>query len=110
MIPAGATDLELAAAACIDGAPLERLIEAVRDPRHPIALTVTEAEPSFDVRPIAPGGPALRSHVPLFAEGGHGRAVVGVLAVAHEQSLDASARRDLIGFASEAAALAPDVG
>jgi hypothetical protein len=106
VIPAGAADLQLAAAAGISGPPLEGLVDAVRDPRHPIARTVTEAKSSFDVRPIAPGGPALRSHLPLLALRGSERAVVGVLAVAHDQSLDSAARADLTELAGEAAALA----
>lgn len=80
----GTSDLELAAAAGIEGPALDGLVSAVRNPEHPIARTMTDAGPSFDVRPINPGGPALRSHLPL---GGR-----GVLAVAHDTALSPDAR------------------
>ena len=91
----GAGGLDLAAAAGIDGPPLEGLAAAAQDPDHPVARAVTDAEPTFDVRPINPGGPALRSHLPL---GG-----LGVLAVAHDPSLSREARSDLERLASAAA-------
>jgi hypothetical protein len=86
----------LAAAAGIEGPPLDGLVAAVQNPAHPIALAMDDSEPTFDVRPMNPGGPALRSHLPL------GRR--GVLAVAHNASLDAAARSSLAGLAATATA------
>lgn len=109
VIPADSTDLELRAAAGIDGPALDRLAAAVRNPAHPIARTAVEATASFDVAPTAPGGPALRSHLPLLAGSAESPVVVGVLAVAHEYSLDADQRRTLAELAARAAELArPD--
>jgi GAF domain-containing protein len=105
VIPLDSTELELAAAAGIEGPPLDRLAAAVRNPEHPIARTAADASASFDVTPTAPGGPALRSHLPLLAASAGMPVVVGVLAVAHEASLDAEARRTLGELAARAAAL-----
>jgi hypothetical protein len=100
-----ASELELAAAAGIEGPPLERLAVAVHNAAHPIRRAVSDDRPTFDVQPTAPGGPALRSHLPLVARR-HGRpTVVGVLAVAHQLSLDPGTRRVLEGLADEAASL-----
>ncbi len=105
VIPPDSTELELAGAAGIEGPPLDRLAAAVRNPDHPIALTAADATASFDVTPTAPGGPALRSHLPLLVAGAGMPAVVGVLAVAHEHSLDADERRTLAELAARAAAV-----
>ncbi len=110
VIPPDSTELELAGAAGIEGPPLDRLAAAVRNPDHPIALTAADATASFDVTPTAPGGPALRSHLPLLVAGAGMPVGVGVLAVAHEHSLDAAERRTLAELAARAAALArPDL-
>jgi len=61
---------------------------------HPIARAMLDAGPTFDVRPMNPGGPALRSHLRL---GG-----LGVLAVAHDASLDAEQRASLEELATAA--------
>jgi hypothetical protein len=76
--------LELAAAAGIEGAPLAGLVAAVQQPGHPVARAVDDPGPTFDVRPMNPGGPSLRSHLPLRAEGDASH-TVGVLALAHDQ-------------------------
>jgi hypothetical protein len=107
VVPAGSTQLELAAAAGIDGIALERLAEAVRNPQHPIARTMADASASFDVTPTAPGGPALRSHVPLFVGGGVRRRVAGVLAVAHDRPLNRASRERLEALADRAASTIP---
>ena len=98
-LPADGSSLRLAAAAGIDGVALQRLEEAVRDPAHPIARTLVDAVAVFDVRPVAPGGPALRSHLPIFGENG---APVGVLAVAHNQPLEDPSRSRLLDLAEAA--------
>ena len=93
----GSADLELGAAAGIEGPPLDGLVAAVRNPDHPIARAMTDPAPSFDVEPMNPGGPALRAHLPL-----HG---LGVLAVAYETPLPPAARSTLEGLAGAAAAI-----
>jgi hypothetical protein len=93
----GSPYLDLAGAAGIAGPPLDGLVEAVRNPAHPIAKAMHDTAPTFDVRPMNPGGPALRSHVPLGAR--------GVLAVAHEGSLSAASRSALEELAASAAAI-----
>ena len=93
----GSADLELAAAAGIEGPLLDGLVAAVRSPEHPITRAMTDPAPSFDVRPMNPGGPALRAHLPL---GGH-----GVLAVAYESPLPPAAQAVLEGLADAASAI-----
>jgi GAF domain-containing protein len=83
------------------------LAEALRDPGHPIAKTVVDPVLSFDVPPTRPGGPALRSHLPLTVTRDGTTTVLGVLALAHHRPLDAESRRlleataDLAGVAVE---------
>jgi hypothetical protein len=101
----GSADLELAAAAGIEGPALDGLAAAVRSPGHPISRTFRDGTAAYDVKPTAPGGPALRSHLPLVAREGGRQTANGVLAVAHRHSLDADARRELEGLADTAAAL-----
>ena len=93
----GSSALELAAAAGIEGAPLAGLVAAVQNPLHPIARAMHDAGPTFDVHPMNPGGPALRSHLPL---GG-----LGVLAVAHETSVGTDERAALERLAATATEL-----
>jgi hypothetical protein len=81
------------------------LAEAIRNPAHPIARTIGEPVPSFDVLPTAPGGPALRSHLPLAVARGGTETVLGVLALAHHQPLDAESR-ELVEAAADLAAVA----
>jgi hypothetical protein len=90
----GSPEVDLAAAAGISGPPLDGLVAAVRDPMHPIRRAMDDAAPTFDVRPTNPGGPALRSHLPLGGQ--------GVLAVAHDQPIDQPGRAALIDLASVA--------
>lgn len=93
---AGSPSLALGGAAGIEGAALNGLIAAVQNPAHPIVQSMTDAAPTFDVPPMNPGGPALRSHIPL---GG-----LGVLALAHEASLSPQDRQTLLGIAASAEA------
>ena len=104
LLASGSTELRLAAAAGIAGEPLARLSAAVLNPAHPIARTLANATSSFDVPPTAPGGPALRSHIPLLVMGAGRRAAAGVLAVAHEDPLDPSSRRALVELADQVSA------
>jgi hypothetical protein len=100
----GSTDLELAAAAGVEGPPLDGLVAAVRNPAHPVTRALSDAGPSFDVRPMAPGGPALRSHLPLSRDGGAGTNASGVLAIAHESPMSEADRQALEDLSRRAAA------
>jgi hypothetical protein len=98
--PPGSASLELSAAAGIDGPALERLASAVGDPNHPISRTLADHTATYDVAPTAPGGPALRSHLPLMGHDGDRPSAVGVLAVAHEHRLSPEARQVLEDLAN----------
>ena len=71
VVAPGSPELQLGAAA------------AVADPAHPIRRSMADDGPTFDVRPMNPGGPALRSHLPLLVEHDGRSDAVGVLALAH---------------------------
>jgi hypothetical protein len=94
VVDPGSTALVLAAPAGIEGPPLEALVAAVQNPMHPIARALHSPDPTFDVRPMNPGGPALRSHLQLRGS--------GVLAVAHNEPL-ANRTRDGLAEHVEAA-------
>jgi hypothetical protein len=104
VVSPNAGDLELVAAAGIEGPARDGLIAAVRNPAHPINRAMTDDGPTFDVRPMNPGGPALRSHLPLVGLRDGRSGVVGVLAVAHENALSADQRATLLRLAEAAAA------
>jgi hypothetical protein len=101
-VPDG-TSLELAAAAGISGPPLDALVTAVADPRHPIRRTLAERTSSYNVTPMNPGGPALRSHVLIDAHHGGSLAPIGVLAVAHAEPLGSMAQETIHELADRAA-------
>jgi hypothetical protein len=103
----GTPTLRLGAAAGIAGPALERLSEAVGNPEHPIARTSIDGLAAFDVLPTAPGGPTLRSHLPITAGSDGDTPVLGVLAVAHDRSLDAQTREALDLLATSAASAIP---
>jgi hypothetical protein len=84
--------LQVAASFGLEGAARAGLAAAIRDPRHPIARTAATGQAAFDVLPTAPGGPALRSHLPLVVTRGGTDTVLGVLALAHERSIPAATR------------------
>lgn len=67
---------------------IARLTDAVGNASHPIARTIAAPVSSFNVLPTAPGGPALRSHLPLIVRRGGADTVVGVLALAHDRPFD----------------------
>jgi signal transduction protein with GAF and PtsI domain len=96
--------LELTAAAGIEGPALDGLIAAVGNPAHPINRAMADDGPTFDVRPMNPGGPALRSHLPLVALRDGRQETVGVLAVAHELPLTEDQRAALVRLAEAAGA------
>jgi hypothetical protein len=99
-------ELRLGGAAGIAGPPLDGLVAAVGNPAHPIRRSVEDPDATFDVRPMNPGGPALRSHLPIRAADGR---TLGVLAVAHEAPMSAPSRAALATLATSLAdALAAD--
>jgi hypothetical protein len=83
--------LKIVASLGLEGAALEGLAAAIRSPQHPIARTVADPVTVIDVRPMAPGGPALRSHVPITATRAGTTTVLGVMALAHEERLGTDA-------------------
>jgi hypothetical protein len=95
----GDGSLQLVAASGIEGAPLDALKAAVLDPAHPIARSLADQGPSFDVYPVNPGGPRLRSHLPFRNDLGD---PAGVLAVAHDIALQEPQRELLILLAERA--------
>ncbi|MFI5260919.1 MAG: hypothetical protein ACHQZR_00025 [Candidatus Limnocylindrales bacterium] len=68
------------------------LAAAIGNPGHPIARTVANPVATFDVQPTAPGGPALRSHLPLTVTHDGRQRVLGVLALAHERPVEQGVR------------------
>jgi hypothetical protein len=75
----------------------------MRAPGHPIARTFTSRVATYDVTPMNPGGPALRSHLPLTVRRDGVDAVVGVLALAYDRPIDADMRPVLEAVADLAA-------
>jgi hypothetical protein len=104
--PQPGPELRLAGAAGIAGPPLDGLVAAVRDPRHPIRRSLEDAGPTWNVTPRNPGGPALRSHLPLRPPGAPSGPAVGVLALAHDAPVASGARSRLEQLAGQAAAAA----
>jgi hypothetical protein len=101
--------LEIVASTGLGDPAITGLTEALRDPDHPIARTFRDPDPSFDVLPTRPGGPALRSHLPLIVMRHGSDAVLGVLALAHAAPLDGDARQ-LVAAAADLAALGLEPG
>ena len=99
IVEPGSSTLALASAAGISGPALDGLTAAVRDPAHPVARARIDPGPTFDVLPMAPGGPALRSHLPVR----DGDRTLGVLALAHDTPIAEADRATLTGLAGTAA-------
>jgi hypothetical protein len=97
--------LEIVASHGLGEAASSGLAQAIRNPQHPIARTVADLVSAFDVQPTAPGGPALRSHLPLTVSRKGTVAVLGVLALAHQHPI-APANRELAEAAADLAAIA----
>jgi malate/lactate dehydrogenase len=97
--------LEIVASVGLGEAAAEGLAAAIQNPGHPIARTAVDALSAFDVLPTQPGGPALRSHVPLCVTRNGSTKVLGVLALAHEHELGEESR-SLIAAAADLAAVA----
>jgi hypothetical protein len=104
--PDEALELAVGGAAGIAGSALDGLVAAVRNPAHPVRRALDDPGPSFDVLPMNPGGPRLRSHLPIRTPSG---TVTGVLAVAHDAALESAARGALEDLAARAAtAISPE--
>jgi hypothetical protein len=98
-------NLAIVASIGLGDADIAGLAAAVRDPEHPIARTRSTPVASFDVSPTRPGGPALRSHLPLIVTRDGSNIVLGVLALAHERPID-PALRPLVLASADLAAVA----
>jgi hypothetical protein len=79
------------------------LTAAVRNPAHAVARTAATGETAFDVLPGAPGGPALRAHVPLIVARDGGQQIVGVLALAYDRPMDTALHSLVLAVADLAA-------
>jgi K+-sensing histidine kinase KdpD len=95
--------LEIVASFGLDDGAAAGLTEAIARPGHPIARTMQETTPTFDVLPTGAGGPALRSHLPLVVTRGGADSVLGVLALAHDAPIDPAMRSVLAAVADLAA-------
>jgi GAF domain-containing protein len=95
--------LEIIASFGLDERAAAGLTEAIARPTHPIARTFESPTATYDVAPVNPGGPALRSHIPLVVTRGGSEKVLGVLALAHEDSIEAESRPVLEAVADLAA-------
>jgi hypothetical protein len=100
--------LEIAATFALGDAATAGLAGAIRRPTHPIARTFDDRTTTFDVLPTVPGGPALRSHVPLVVTRGRRDTVMGVLALVHDHPIDPE-MRPIIQAAADLAAVAIEV-
>ena len=104
---AGGSDaLTLGGAAGISGPPLDGLVAAVANPAHPIRRSASDPDATFDVAPMNPGGPALRSHLPVRTPDG---TTLGVLAVAHDHPVTPAGRARLRALADELASQLAEV-
>jgi GAF domain-containing protein len=97
--------LGVAASVGVAGPTRAALEAAVRNPAHPIARTIADPVSTYDVPPTAPGGPALRSHLPLKVTRSGTDIVLGVLALAHDQPIDPAMHPVLEAVADLAAAV-----
>lgn len=93
----------IVAAFGLDEGPKAGLTEAMRRPTHPVTRTFGELTPTYDVAPTVPGGPALRSHLPLVVTRAGSASVLGVLALAHDEPIDHDTRPILEAAAGLAA-------
>jgi GAF domain-containing protein len=99
------SELRIAASIGLGADAAAGLVAAVRNPAHAVARTFASAESGFDVLPGAPGGPALRTHLPLIVERDGTERVVGVVALAHERPIEPELR-PVLGAVADLAAVA----
>jgi hypothetical protein len=93
----------IAAGAGLGEAAAAGLTVALRNPDHPIRRTLADGLVTFDVAPMNPGGPALRSHLPLVIARDGQDAILGVLALAHHVAIPLD-RRPLVEAIADLAA------
>jgi GAF domain-containing protein len=103
VVEGGSDRLAIVASVGLGDAARTGLANAIANPVHPIARTLGDSVSTFDVLPMNPGGPALRSHLPLTVRRSGADAVLGVLALAHEGPTGAEERRLLQAAADLAA-------
>jgi len=104
VVPAHASGLlEIVASIGLDDASAAGLTEAMRRPVHPVTRTFSDPVATYDVTPMNPGGPALRSHLPLVVRRDGADRVVGVLALAYDRPIDPDTRPTLEAVADLAA-------
>lgn len=97
--------LQVVAGSGLDEAATAGLTEAMKRPTHPVTMTFEASAPTYDVAPINPGGPALRSHLPLVVTRGGTARALGVLALAHDSSIDPEAKSVIEAAAGLAAVM-----
>ena len=95
--------LEIVASYGLDAAAAAGLAEAMQRPSHPVTMTFEATGPTYDVAPMNPGGPRLRSHLPLIVTRGRTPRVLGVLALAHDDEIAPDAK-PIIGAVADLAA------
>jgi GAF domain-containing protein len=98
---------EIVASLGLDPAASAGLAQAIRQPGHPIARTFADPVATYDVTPINPGGPALRSHLPLVVRREGADHVVGVLALAYDRPIEVD-QRPILEAVADLAAVAID--
>jgi GAF domain-containing protein len=104
VVPARGTDPPgIVASIGLDDAAAAGLTEAMRRPVHPVTRTFADPVATYDVTPMNPGGPALRSHLPLVVRRDGVDHVVGVLALAYDRPIDPDTRPTLESVADLAA-------
>jgi GAF domain-containing protein len=87
----------------LDDTAAAGLTGAMRRSDHPVARTFSDLMPTYDVRPMNPGGPALRSHLPLVLRRRGVDRVLGVLALAYDRPIDPDTRPTVEAVADLAA-------
>ncbi len=85
-------DLGIVASIGLDAAAAAGLTAAMRNLGHPIVRTFATPVATYDVTPMNPGGPALRSHLPLTVTRAGADRVVGVVALAYDRPIEADTR------------------
>ena len=107
VVPHGAAGYEIVASIGLNAAAGAGLAQAIRQPGHPIARTFADAVATYDVTPLNPGGPTLRSHLPLIVRRDGADHVVGVLALAYDRPIDAD-QRPIVAAVADLAGVAID--
>jgi hypothetical protein len=97
--------MAIVASVGLDEAGAAALAGAINRPGHPVARAFDELKPTYGVPPMNPGGPALRSHLPLIVTRDGEKTVVGVLALAHDDPIPRKLRGPLETDAALAAAV-----